>query len=159
LEAQEVMKVLRGDPDAPRDLRENSLSLASHVLEFDPAHKGRGLAMAREILDSGVALATMERIIEAQGSSPATYKLGDLIAEIVAPRAGVVTAIDCFRLAQIARLAGAPMDKGAGIELLKKIGDFAAEGEPLYRIRACFATDFRFASELAGDNDGYTISS
>ncbi len=159
LEAQEVMKILRGDRDAPRDLREKSLTLASHILEFDPAHKGRGPAMAREILDSGVALATMERIIEAQGSSPATYKLGDLIAEIAAPRAGVVTAIDCFRLARIARLAGAPMDKGAGIELLKKIGDFAAEGEPLYRIRACFATDFKFASELAGDNDGYTISS
>ena len=99
------------------------------------------------------------RIIEAQGASPGIYKLGDLVAEIAAPRAGVVTAIDCFRLARIARLAGAPMDKGAGIELLKKIGDFAAEGEPLYRIRACFATDFKLASELAGENDGYTISS
>jgi thymidine phosphorylase len=159
LEARDVMKVLRRDADAPRDLREKSLLLASRILEFDPELRGgTGEALAREILDSGRALSAMERIIAAQGPAGKTPELGSLVREIPAKASGVVTAIDCFRLARTARLAGAPMDKGAGIELLKKIGDPVRKGEPLYRIRACFAADFKFACELADENDGYALA-
>jgi thymidine phosphorylase len=159
LEAAEVMKVLRRDSRAPRDLREKSLLLAGHILEFDPEVRGgRGAALAREILDSGRAMAAMERIIAAQGPSRVSKELGSLVAEVPARSSGVVAAIDCLRLARIARLAGAPMDKGAGIELLKKIGDRARAGEPLYRIRACHPADFKFATDLMAENDGYTLA-
>ena len=53
-----------------------------------------------------------------------------------APRDGVVEAIDCLRLNRLARTAGAPIDKGAGIKVFKKIGDRVEQGEPLYRIHA-----------------------
>ena len=36
LEAQDVMAVLANDPRAPADLREKSLRLAAHLLEYDP---------------------------------------------------------------------------------------------------------------------------
>ena len=36
LEAQDVMAVLANDPEAPPDLREKSLRLAAHLLEYDP---------------------------------------------------------------------------------------------------------------------------
>ena len=49
------------------------------------------------------------------------------------------------------------MDKGAGIDLFKKIGDNIAEGEPLYRIHACFQSDYGFAVKYVGGGDGYSI--
>ena len=49
------------------------------------------------------------------------------------------------------------MDKGAGIDLLKKVGDAVSEGEPIYRIYACVAADFRFAREVADEDSGFVI--
>lgn len=159
LEAREVMAVLRGEPTAPADLREKSLLLAARILEFDPALRGgQGEARARELLASGAALRAMERIIEAQGPATQRYALGSLTCEVTADTAGVVAAIDCYRLARIARLAGAPLDKGAGIDLLRKVGDSVRRGDPLYRIHACVAADFGFATEFAGTDHGYRIA-
>ncbi|PIW28229.1 MAG: thymidine phosphorylase [Rhodospirillales bacterium CG15_BIG_FIL_POST_REV_8_21_14_020_66_15] len=158
LEARDVMAVLRNDPDAPQDLRERSLMLAGRMLDFDPELRGgAGHARARELLDSGQALAAMERIIKAQGPSTTTHDLGGLVEVVRAQADGVVHAVDCYRLGRIARLAGAPLDKGAGIELLKKVGDPVTAGEPIYRIYACVAADFRFATTDAAQDNGYMI--
>ena len=160
LEARDVMSVLRNDADAPQDLRERALLLAGRVLDFDPRLRGgRGRQQAEEILRSGAALAQMERIIAAQGRSGAMNPLGHLTLEVPSALGGRVQAIDCFRIARVARLAGAPTDKGAGVDLLKKVGDPVRAGEPLYRIHACFPTDFRFATEYAAASSGYTIGS
>ena len=79
LEAQDVMAVLANDPAAPRDLREKSLRLAAHLLEYDPELRGgTGYARARELLDSGAALKQMHKIIEAQGPSGCSTDLGNL---------------------------------------------------------------------------------
>ena len=139
LEARDVMKVLRNDADAPADLRERALLLAGRILDFDPGlHGGDGLRRAEALLASGAALAHMETMIEGQGRARAEYPLGHLMREIPAPMEGRVRAIDCYRISRIARLAGAPIDKGAGVDLFKKVGDRVAEGEPLYRIHAAF---------------------
>jgi thymidine phosphorylase len=94
----------------------------------------------------------------AQGPPPEASALGALRHDVVAPRDGVVAAIDCLRLARIARLAGAPIDKGAGVDLFKKIGSPVEKGEPLYRIHAAFEADFRFSCRFASDGDGVTLS-
>jgi thymidine phosphorylase len=99
----------------------------------------------------------MEQIIAAQGPAPAIATLGHLTRDVRAERAGVVTGIDCFRLGRIARLAGAPIAKGAGIDLFKKVGDRVSQGDPLYRIHANLETDFGFASDMAVDMSGYVI--
>jgi len=158
LEARDVMAVLRNDDDAPADLREHALLLAGHVLDFDPQLKGgRGFARALELLASGAALAAMERLIEAQGRQPVRFEPGKHIEEIPATRDGRVTAIDCHRIARIARLAGAPMDKGAGIDLICKVGAEVRKGQSLYRIHAHSATGLGFARELALEDAGYEI--
>ena len=73
LEARDVMQVLHNDPQAPMDLREKALQLAGRILEFDPdVRGGQGYFIARDILDSGRALAKMEAIIDAQGRNPRT---------------------------------------------------------------------------------------
>jgi thymidine phosphorylase len=158
LEARDVMAILRNDPTAPQDLKERALLLAASILEFDAALAGgAGLARARRALESGDALATMEKIIKAQGPAPHVATLGDHVREICAPVTGTVTAIDCERIGRIARLAGAPVSKGAGIDLLKKVGASVQAGEPLYRIYAAVDTDFMFATEMADLADGYEI--
>lgn len=159
LEARDVMRVLERDPYASADLEERAVLLAGHVLEFDPALRGgHGIVRARELLHSGAALAKMQRIMAAQGPPPASCSLGALTRDVPASHDGIVTAIDCLRLARIARLAGAPLDKGAGVDLFKKTGQPVEQGEPLYRIHAAFDADFRFACRLAEGGDGYTIA-
>jgi len=160
LEARDVMQVLENDPDQPRDLREKALQLASRVLEFDPdVRGGQGYTLARDILESGRALAKMQAIIEAQGANPVKPQVGRLLAKVKAGIGGRVTAIDNQQMARIARLAGAPMDKGAGVDLYRKVGDKVKRGEPLYGIHAAFDADFAFAQDAAELNNGFTLAS
>lgn len=158
LEARDVMAILRRAPDAPRDLREKALMLAAHLLEFDPSLRGgRGYDRAAELLDNGSALAMMENIAAAQGPPARSYQPAPLVREICAARSGTVAAIDCYRIARIARLAGAPLSKGAGIDLCAKIGDRVRAGDPLYRVLAAAEADFTFATDVASESDGYDI--
>jgi thymidine phosphorylase len=158
LEARDVMAVLRCEPGAPADLREKSLQLAARIIELDPACRGgTGYARARELLDAGAALRAMERIMALQGPPPMDFRLGDLTQDILTPDSGRVRDMDCYRLARIARLAGAPLDRGAGIDLLRKTGDFVEKGEAVYRIHAARAGDLGLATEAAARNAGFGV--
>jgi thymidine phosphorylase len=158
LEAQDVMAVLSNDAAAPQDLREKSLRLAAHLLECDPELRGgTGYARARELLDSGAALKQMQKIIDAQGPSVCRTDLGTMTTDILAPGDGIVEAIDCLCMNRLARTAGAPIDKGAGIRVFKKIGDRVEQGEPLYRIYAFDEPEFDLAAAAAAANNGYVV--
>jgi thymidine phosphorylase len=158
LEARDVLAVLDNEPGAPADLRDKALLLAGHILEFDPEVRGgTGQALACHILESGRAAEKLRAIVQAQGANPDPPGLGGLRHEVPAPVDGVVTALDNFQIARIARLAGAPMDQGAGVELHKKLGDPVLQGETLYAIYARFPADFRFARAMAGQDTGYAI--
>jgi thymidine phosphorylase len=159
LEARDVMQVLGREDGAPQDLRENALALAGRILEFDPnLAGGAGYERARQLLDDGAALAAMKQIISAQGPPSRPNELGPLTHDVTAGRDGVIEAIDCTRIARIARLAGAPMDKGAGLDLFHKVGDRVVRGDALYRIHAHFKADFKFATDHAAEDDGYLLS-
>ncbi len=158
LEAQDVMAVLSNDPAAPADLREKSLRLAAHLLEYDPELRGgTGYSRAKALLESGAALKQMEKIIEAQGPSGVRGDLGPLTADVPAPHDGVVTAIDNLRLNRLAHTTGAPIEKGAGIKVFKKIGDRVEQGEPLYRIHAFDNPEYDLALAATMQSTGYTI--
>lgn len=158
LEARDVMAVLENSPEAPQDLRQKALQLAGRILEFDPdVRGGSGFSIARDILDSGRALAKMHSLIKAQGARDPDWELGKLVHEVCAQEGGVVTSIDNLQMAQIARFAGAPMDKGAGVELCRKLGDTVEKGDPLYRVFAQFPADFKFARKLCEQDSGYRI--
>ena len=60
--------------------------------------------------------------------------------------------------ARLARLAGAPADKGAGVDLIKKVGDRVERGEPLYRIHAYLPANYKFVTEAAGIRNGYSVA-
>ena len=161
LEARDVMRVLENDPRAPIDLRQKSLRLAGRLIECDPdVRGGDGFAIARDILDSGRALAKMNDIIQAQGSKVFDHNqpsLGALTFEVRAPHAGMVTSIDNLQLARIASLAGAPKVKNAGVDLLCKLGDEVQSDTLLYRVHASFPTDLEFARQACNKSNGYSI--
>jgi len=161
LEARDVMRVLSNDPRAPLDLREKSLRLAGRVLEFDPdVRGGAGYAIARDILDSGRALAKMNAIIEAQGRRAFDAErpaLAPHVFEVPAASDGVVCAIDNERLARLAGLAGAPKVRGAGVELLAKLGAPVRRSTPLYRVYAGYASNAAFARDWAAGGSGFRI--
>lgn len=158
LESRDVMLVLQNSSETADDLRQKSLRLAGRIIEFDPdVRGGNGYAIARDILDSGRALDMMKTIIKAQGIQTRVFELGKLTHTVCAAKSGVVAGIDNLRMANIARFAGAPMDKGAGVDLFKKLGDRVIKGEPLYRIYSEYPADFNFAIELCKRGNGYII--
>jgi AMP phosphorylase len=68
-----------------------------------------------------------------------TYRdipVGKFTAELTAPTNGYILEFYNKRIVQIARLAGAPNDKGAGVMIHKKRGEAVQEGQPVLTIYA-----------------------
>jgi thymidine phosphorylase len=152
LEARNVLAVLQCKQDAPRDLRHRSIALAGAVLELaGTALAGGGEAMAAKTLDDGRAWSKFQRICEAQGGMrvpPTSREQRPLLAE----RAGWVHAIDNRRIARLAKLAGAPDDKAAGVDLHVKVGDRVTSGQPLCTVHADAPGELAYAFDYAAVN-------
>ncbi len=132
--------------------------MAGRILEFDPKLRGgQGYAVAKEILNSGRALEAINKTIYAQGKAPQP-QLGHLTRDIVATTGGVVESINNERINKIGILSGAGQYPGAGLDLLKKVGDRVEQGEVLYRIHSLTSTDFAFANSVVDGNNGYEIN-
>jgi thymidine phosphorylase len=148
LEARDVLAVLRGEPDAPRDLRERALLLASHVLELSPrVAPGSGHALARAILDDGRAWRKFAAICAAQGGMREPPRAA-YTRPVVAAHAGRVVRIDNRRLARAAKLAGAPGDPAAGLELHAPLGAAVAAGDPLFTLHADSPGELAYALDF-----------
>lgn len=136
LEAYDVLAVLQNQATAPQDLRERALRLAGEILEFSPdTPRGSGLQLATEALASGRAWQKFQAICAAQGGMRTPPK-AQHVYEHIAHRAGTVTGIDNRRLARLAKLAGAPRDKAAGVYLYAAVGDQVTKGQPLFAVHA-----------------------
>lgn len=159
LEARDVLAVLQCRDDAPMDLRERSLELAGDVLELSgKVEEGEGYNRARAILDDGRAWSRFQAICEAQGGlrEPGTAPHHH---EVTAEREGFVAAIDNRRLSLAAKLAGAPGDARAGIDLLVKQGQRVGEGETLFTVHAESAGELDYTLDyLAAQENIITLS-
>lgn len=157
LEAIDVFKVLQNESDAPKELREKSLKMAGMLFELcGKARRGRGLKMATEILASGKAYEQMMKIIKAQGAKHVKLRPGKFSKIVLAGKAGKVVEINNKLISHIARSAGAPKDKEAGVYLHKKLKDKVVKGEPLYTIYADIEDRLQYASQYPL-NKAYTI--
>ncbi len=147
LEARDVVAVARGDRDAPADLRDRAVHLAGETLELVGACPvGEGQARARAILDGGLAWRKLQAICEAQGGMR-TPPIAPERGEIAAIRRGMVTSIDNRRLARAAKLAGAPADRSAGIDLHVRLGAKVEAGQPLFTLHAESPGELAYAQE------------
>jgi thymidine phosphorylase len=136
LEAKDVMDVLQNNIHASQSLKERSILLAGQILEFSPNVKiGTGYKLAEKILTSGQAWEKFQAICHAQGGffEPPTAKH---IQTILSKKKGDILAIDNRYLSRVAKLAGAPQAKAAGIKLLTPIGTKVEVGEPLFEIHS-----------------------
>lgn len=137
LEAKEAMMCLEGKAPST-SVVEKSVAMAGILMEMGGIHNGK--QKAREILDSGKALAKFREILEAQDGNP-DLKSEDIIpgqykAQILAPSDGYVIFLDNKKLVRVARAAGSPKDKGAGLVFLKKRGEKVDSGQPMFEIYA-----------------------
>jgi len=137
LEAHEALSVLMGERSVP-DLVDKATDIAGILLEMSGKKNGKALAL--EILKSGKAEEKLREIIEAQGGNPKIkpedIHIGEETFTVRSGKSGYLLWINNSSLVEIARLAGAPKDKGAGVRLHKKIGDAVRENDPLFTIYA-----------------------
>jgi len=136
LEARDVLSVLQCKGDAPQHLRHRAIALAGALLELaGSSPQGGGEASAKAALDDGRAWEKFQRICEAQGGMRAPPKSRQQ-RPLVAERSGRVHAIDNRRIARLAKLAGAPDDKAAGVDLHVAVADPLQSGQPLCTLHA-----------------------
>ncbi len=155
LEAQDVLAVLRRDPSAPQDLKKKALMMAGILLEMTGKYKN-GLQTASEILDSGKAWKKMQEIIVVQGKVKKP-KLGLYHFVVRSGSSGKVRVIDNELIAKIARIAGAPEDKGSGMYLQKHVHDSVKKGEELYTVYAETPQKLDLAVEFLREKKGYVV--
>ena len=153
LEARDVLSVLRGEADAPDDLRDRAVRLAGALLELAGATaEGAGVAVAAQVLADGRAWVKFQDICEAQGGMRTPPESAHRTPS-VATTSGFVTEIDNRRLARVAKLAGAPDARAAGIEMHVRHGDLVQPGQPLFTIHAETPGELAYALEYAAAND------
>ena len=155
LEARDVWSVLSCDKSAPQDLRDRALTLAGYLLEFSPnVPPGCGRDIAESLLNSGQALEKFKAICYAQGGlfeipkAPFTKTLYSKVS-------GRVSSIDNRLLARLAKLAGAPKAKSAGVELLTPLNTLVEKSQPLFIIHA--ETPGQLAYALSFHQQGHPI--
>ncbi|MGD0644959.1 MAG: AMP phosphorylase [Candidatus Bathyarchaeia archaeon] len=150
LEAMEALTTLMGG--GPPDLREKVVSLAGMLFEMVGVENG--LSKAEDMLDSGKAEKKLREIIGAQGGNPAIkpddIPIGPESAVVRSERAGKVLWLSTEDIVRIAREAGAPKEKGAGIVLHAKLGDTVHKDSVLFEVYAERSSKLASALELAG---------
>jgi thymidine phosphorylase len=149
LEAFDVLAVLKNADNAPDDLRRRSAVLAGAALEIGgKAERGKGTALALETLTNGRALTKFEAICEAQGGMR-TPPTAAHVHPLKAPRAGRVVHINNRKLARLAKLAGAPDQKAAGVHMEVRLGQELDRGEPFLHVHAETRGELAYALDYA----------
>ena len=144
IEVEECLQTLRGE--GPEDLRHLCLELAAWMIHLGGRAEtiAHGKQIADELLTSGQALEKFGRMIELQGGDPRVienperFPQAEQSLDIVSPRAGYVTAIECENVGTAGLVLGGgrekkddSIDPAVGIVLHKKVGDPIASGESL----------------------------
>ncbi len=151
LEAKYVLEVLENK--FFDNLAQKSCELSGVLLELaGKCKKGQGFEKAKEILQSGKALDKMKEIIKAQGGKifkSEDVELGKFVFEVKSESEGEISNINGPLLTQIARVAGAPADKKAGVLLHVEEGDNIKKGDLLFQIFASNERKFDSAKKAA----------
>jgi pyrimidine-nucleoside phosphorylase len=144
LEVEEVLDVLRGK--GPEDLRELCRELAAWMLYL--GGRASTIAEAKDIsehlIQSGQALEKFRQMVALQSGDagvigdPGRLPRAKYAADVVSPRTGYVSAIQCEAVGTACVVLGGgrekkedSVDPAVGIILHKKVADRVAVGEPL----------------------------
>ncbi len=136
LEAREALENLMNPstPDLVAKATGLSAMLISHI-EHIPFKKARERAM--DALISGRAYKKFVEIARAQGAKvldPKKIAVGAHKKDIAVRASGYVNYISNRTIVTVAKIAGAPFDKGAGVYIHKKLGDRVSRGDTLMTV-------------------------
>ena len=158
LEARDVLWLLRRDLRRPLDLEKKCIILATETLKLANIKSPREKVL--EILNSGRAYNKMKEIIKAQQGkvfNPDKIKIGNFKYNVRSSRNGIVRKISNSIISKIARIAGAPANKGAGIYLYKHVGNKIKKGEKLFTIYAESRVKINFVKEALKIGNGFVV--
>ena len=149
LEARDILWILMQDEKRPLDLEKKCISMASEIFKMVGIRDGKNKAI--EILNSGRAYIKMKEIINAQQGNvfdPCKIKIGTFKYDVKSDKSGTVVTIINKAISRIARIAGAPSNKGAGIYLHKHVGSKVKKGDDLFTIYSESKQKLDFTKEI-----------
>jgi len=152
LEAHDVLAILQNNSSASKVLRQRACTLAGALLELGgAAREGEGVDLALQTVADGRAWAKFQRICDAQGGMrvPITAKYQQ---PLLAGSNGTVRSIDNRKIARLAKLAGAPEAKSAGVELYVQLDQQVRAGEPICSVHAETPGELRYALDYTAAN-------
>lgn len=152
LEARDVLDVLQNKHHAPKDLREKAIRIATEIVHLvwglpkDNAHE-----LVEENFRKGNAYKKFVSICEAQGGfkEPASAKY---CKTIEADFSGIISEINNRKIAQIAKLAGAPNTLEAGVDFRIQLKEKVESGQPLFTIHSNSPGELEYAYEYYKNN-------
>jgi thymidine phosphorylase len=154
LEVRQAVEILRGD-EASADYLECLLTLGGWMLKLGGLSKtpSAGAELMRSKIKDGSGLRLFRDCVKAQGGDLAMIDDLSLLPKaklsrtVRAAKSGRVASLDARKIGHAAVLLGAgrafkeqKLDYGAGLELLKKVGDRVAKGEPAAILHAADET-------------------
>jgi len=139
LEAREALEIfMRKRWKDVEDQIDKAIDIAGILLNMVGVKNSREVAL--KALKSGKAEKKMREIIEMQGGDPKVrpkdIEVGENTLDFVANSNGSIIWMDTHSIVEIARLAGAPKDKGAGVYIWKKVGEKVKKGERIFTVYA-----------------------
>lgn len=170
LEVKQAIEVLHGE--GPADLAEVTLALGAELLVLAGEAPSSDAARARleDLITSGKAWGVFRDLVSAQGGDvraiegPDRLPKAKQVVEVPSPASGYVErlrahpiGVACGLLGAGREVKGQAVDPGAGVELLAKVGDEAAKGQPLARLHVGRPDRADEAAKLV--RDAYTIGS
>lgn len=154
LEARDVLSVLEGD--GPADLMAKATFMAAELLKMAGVKNAREKVIS--ILNSGAAYKKFLEIIRAQGGRKTlTVPNAKYFYSAEAPKKGVIKSIDNKLIAKIARIAGAPEDKAAGIYLNVRRNNHVYYGDVLFTVYSNSLKRLQYARELMHKNNNKVV--
>jgi AMP phosphorylase len=154
LECIDVLEVLEGR--GPDDLKHKSLIMAGRLLELcGKVERGKGYAVAENLVSSGKAIAKLREIIGLQGGDSrvktSDIEVGQHSHTVTSEVAGSIFHIDNKVMSKLARIAGAPRDKGAGVLIHRLRGDRVEKGDKLFTLFSESSSKLDFAMRALKD--------
>jgi AMP phosphorylase len=130
--------------------------MAGKLLELSgKIGKDKGYAAAENLIKNGKALSKFREIVELQGGDKnvksTSLSIGKYTQTICSQESGSIFHIDNKCVSKIARIAGAPRDKGAGVFLHRIRGDRVEKGDKLFTIYADSEAKLEFAIKAANE--------
>ena len=157
LEARDVLDVLQNKRIAPKDLHQKAIRVAAEIVRLAwDMPKDESYELVKDKLKSGEAYKKFIAICEAQGGfrEPATAKYSKTIESDFT---GIISKINNRKIAQVAKLAGAPDSPEAGVDFRIQLKDKVETGQPMFTIHANSKGELEYAYEYYRNNSNEII--